>query len=716
MGSRFEIKFGSRFWSHGSRILTTGIFLILSLSVVSTVLYYDRDIQIASADSEPLNTDLRHMAAVITTSSLVNLYHYQNRQLNNEFSTVILDGYLTTLDPFKNHFLAQDVRAFDSNRFYFDDFLEDGNLDEIINIFRVYQERVIERAEFAKSILSGSFDFGMHDEIDLDPDNSQWAESREEYDIRWKRLVKDDVLELKLAEMNDDEIKTTLMQRYDRFSQAVTRYDADDVVELFLNSYLREIDPHSGYFSPHSSDNLKISISQQIEGIGAMLRTESEHTIVHSVITGGPAARTEKLNSGDKIVGVGNDQDTDFVDVIGWRLDDVVDLIRGPEGTTVYLKILPKDALPGSMPFELGIVRERVKLEEQMAKKSTVEISTDNNILRLGIISLPAFYSELFDNDSASTRNSSSDVRILLQELKEQEVDGIVMDLRGNGGGALHEAVALTGLFIETGPVVQVENYNYELDIRWDRDPHIAYEGPLAVLVDRDSASASEIFAGAMKDYRRGIVIGETTFGKGIVQTIWPLSRWTGEENSGAVKLSTAQFYRINGSSTQHLGVVPDIVFPTNDFVAATGERALENSLPGGSIDPVKSVVSWKHAQSIANYMTELRLRNSERTVVNPAFEYIVENERQSLARSELTKVHLNEDKRRKVLDDSRTDQLENLNKLRVSLGLEIVEEINEEAYPSERVGDVFLDEALNVLADLIVLNGSVEQQASVQQ
>ena len=661
---------------------------------------------IAEQQSSTLSETNYHKAAAVTISRLVSRFHYRDKPLTNEFSEVILEKYLESLDPQKSYFLASDINQFRSNRFYYDDYLVNGDLSQVFTIFRLYQQRVEERTQYAKSILDFSFDFGLDEEYEIDRSNSNWISSQEEYDQLWRRVVKDDILTMKLSDVAPEEIKENLATRYDFFLQSVAKYNADDVTEIFLNSYLRQIEPHSEFFSPHSSENLKISLSQQIEGIGAMLRSEQEHTIVHSVITGGPAARSKKLNSGDKIVGVKNYDENSYTDIIGWRIGDVVDKIRGPKGTKVHLKIIPNDALPGSSAEEVSIIREKVKLEDQIARKSTVEIASNGKILQLGIIRLPAFYSDLYEKNSVENeRSSSNDVRRLLRELREQEVDGLVMDLRGNGGGALQEAVNLTSLFIESGPIVQVETADGKVDLRSDSDGIIEFDGPLVVLIDRASASASEIFAAAIQDYKRGIVVGETSFGKGVVQTIWPLSRWLKKDNSGTVKLSTAQFYRIKGTSTQHTGVIPDVLFPTNQFVADMGERSFENAIPAGVISPAKSIHTWHNGSFISNRLPEIRRLNNERAQFNPVLHYLVENERLRLSRAKQKVVPLNEEKRQQALENVRIEQLENLNELRTALGLDATDKLTDEAYPSEQAGDVYRDEALNILSDLISID-----------
>ncbi len=636
---------------------------------------------------------------------LVDSFHYRNRPLDNEFSNEILQEYLDALDPNRSYFRSTDIQKFNSYRFYMDDFLRSGKLDKIYEIFSVFKQRVAERTEFAKSLLGGvPFDFQLDEALSLDWSQSDWSFNQVEYDNVWRQIVKNEYLKLKISGAEEAEIAETLMQRYDRYQKIVSLTNSDDVFETFLNSYLRSIEPHSEYFSPHNSKNLAISLTSQIEGIGAMLRTDSNHTIIHSVIPGGPAARST-ISPGDKIVGIAQNHTEAFVEITGWRLNDVVDMIRGPRGTVVRLQVIPKDEMPGLPPVVVTLIRDKVQIEDQIAKKSTVEIWAHETLLRIGVVSLPAFYSGLsVDGGTDAGRDaasSSADVKRILEELKDQHVDGVVLDLRGNGGGALQEAVKLTGLFIEDGPVVQVRSADGDTEVIKDRDSRVTYDGPLAVLVDRASASASEIVAAAIKDYKRGIIVGETTFGKGGIQTVWPLSELTKLDDSGNIKITTAQYYRVNGPSTQHVGVSPDIIFPTDEFAAGFGERALEHSLPQSVITPTE-IRLWHDAHKIESNLLALRKLHHTRTELNPVFDYLANDERIKRLRAEQTVVNLNESVRKQAQDEFRGELLDNINDLRLSLGMEPVEEYGESAFPSEQIGDVFLDEAVNVVADLI--------------
>ncbi len=719
-------------------------FAIGLLALALCVAFALPDLRLAqvNAAASTLTVEQHHQATVQRTPLWVGEFHLRNRPLTNEFSEKIFNEFIRTLDPQKIYFTAYDIEGFKSQMFYFDDYLQSGQLDQVINIFERFRERVADRTEFSKSILKESFDFGLDEELQIDRSEQDWFTSEEQYNGFWRRLVKNDLLTLQLnSGESSDEVQNfaeLLGARYDQFGNTISRYNTYNVVELFLNSYLNELDPHSQYYTPHNTDNLQIRISQQIEGIGAMLRIEDGHTVVHSVITGGPAARSGVLHAGDKIVAVGNkeksswsfrdlltggsggstgshsasvdidDQPNTYHNTIGWRLEDVVDLIRGPKGTRVYLKVIPKDSAPGSSPKNISIVREKVNLLDQTVRKQTYDLDVDGQPVLLAVIHLPAFYSKFFESDSASeeVRSSASDVAKILVELEQQNVDGIVMDLRGNGGGALNEAVNLTGLFIESGPVVQVKKANNELQIRSDPDETVFYDGPLVVLVDRASASASEIFAAAIQDYRRGIIVGETTFGKGSLQSIWPLDSQN-NESAGSIKLSTAQFYRVNGVSTQHRGVVPDIVFPTDESTHDVGERALKNALPGDVINPADSTIRWPNAETIEKNIPTIRHYTEERIIHNPVITYLTEIEQIREVRNSQKTISLNKIKRMSDLEKDNKAQLDTLNRFRSALRLDSVEELNDDDTTEPYLNNFFLNETLNILADLITLNAS---------
>ena len=672
--------------------------------------------------SNTLSFNDHHRTVVVATARIAEEFHYRNKPLNNELSEIILNNYIASLDPKKMYFRASDINQFLSNRFYYDNFISNGNLKEIFNVFITFQRRLQERTDYATSLLEYPFDFELDDHLDMDRTNAEWPANRDEHNRFWNKWVKDSVLTLKLTGYSDDEIKETLTKRYRRIQENIASFTSFEVLEVFLNNYLKELDPHSAFFSPHKASNFRISMTQQLEGIGVILRTEDDETIVQSLIAGGPASFTKKIQVGDRIVAVDNGGSEGFTEIIGWRIEDVVDLIRGPVGTKVTLRLIRKNALPESLPEEVSIIRRKVKIEDQTAKKSTLDFDTEGKPLQFGIITLPTFYAEFADTmGDDPNRGSSTDVKAMLEEFTNQGVDGVVMDLRGNGGGALLEAIDLTSLFIDSGPIVQVRDSQGELLVKSDWDEISSYEGPLVVLVDHSSASASEIFAAAIQDYRRGVIVGETTFGKGSLQNVWPLSKVTGtkDDRSGTLKLSTALFYRANGISTQHLGVVPDIELLNAEYSTSTGERALDHSFPVEAIVPAEDNLNkWHKANLTEEQISKLRQLNKERMELNPVLKITQKLKKEAHNRINRHFVALNESQRLQRFEEYNNTRLNSINEIRNMFGMEPVQELSDDAYPTERIGDLYLDEALNVLVDMVNLNreNNVYKPASSQQ
>ena len=473
---------------------------------------------------------------------IIENYHYRTRLLDDELSSEIFDSYLKSMDPNKSFFTHADIDEFENYRYSLDDALDDAQLDTAFIIFRRYRTRVQERVEFALEQLKGEFDFSVDEDYQFDRSELIWPTDLEQNEI-WRKRVKNDFLNLKLADKTEDEIRETLSKRYQRLTTSTLQFNTSDIFQLFVNAYTSSIEPHTSYFSPRTSENFDISMSLSLEGIGAVLRGDTDYTEVQSVVPGGPADLSELLHDGDKIIGVGQEEDGEIVDVIGWRLDDVVDLIRGPKGSIVRLEVLPKDAGLEGPSKTILITRDEIKLEEQAAKSEIIETETGGH---MGVITIQTFYSDFAAQARGEPdfKSTTRDVRKLLAEMEQENIDGLIIDLRDNGGGSLSEAIEFTGLFIESGPVVQTKDSTGNIDINRDRDPDIVYGGPLAVLVNRNSASASEIFAGAIQDYHRGIILGEPTFGKGTVQNIVDLNRFSRSGNDyGRLKTTIAQFF-----------------------------------------------------------------------------------------------------------------------------------------------------------------------------
>ena len=531
-------------------------------------------------------------AAQSTTSRLVygllsdSRYAYRPRALDDALSQDVLKRYLETLDPGKLFFTAQDAAGFDQYRTRLDDAIKAGELDPAWTIFALYRQRVNERIGHARALLKGGFEFSGTDRYAFDREDAPWAANSAALDVLWKQSVRNDWLRLKLAGKQPAEIRKTLDKRYANLLDSVAEIKGEEIFQSFINAYASAIDPHTDYLTPRSAANFNMQISNSLEGIGAVLQKQDDVVLIREIVPGGPAARSGKLKPGDRIVAVGQGASGEMKDVIGWRIDDVVQLIRGAANTQVRLDVVPAEAMLDSKPGRLLITRAKVRLEDQAAKAETITLPADGGApaRRIGVIKLPGFYQDFEarrqrDGDYAS---ATRDVARLLAQFREQKMDGVVLDLRNNGGGSLGEAIELTGLFIDKGPVVQVRESGGRVSVESDKQSGVAWDGPLAVLVNRGSASASEIVAGAIQDYGRGLIIGETTFGKGTVQNIVDLDRWPANETTrfGQVKLTIAQFFRPSGSSTQNKGVVPDVSFPTSVDASEYGESTYDNALP----------------------------------------------------------------------------------------------------------------------------------------
>ena len=566
-----------------SRLLLTSLFLLpLSLAAKPEPA---RDFVTLSPDDD------QSRAAQLVYQFLSNSrYHYSPRSLDDSMSAEIFDRYLKSLDADRLFFVASDIERFTAYREKLDDAIAEQKLDPAFDMFNVYLQRVAERTAHARALLKNEFDFDKDEQYRFDRKDVAWETSNEALDEVWRQRVKNDALRLKLAGRESDKIRSTLDKRYANFEERLRETKADDVFQIFMNAYASVLDPHTAYMNARTSANFNINMSLSLEGIGAVLQREEEFTVIRSIVPGGPAALSGELQVGDRITAVGQGKNGPLVDIVGWRVDDVVQLIRGPRETLVRLDVLPAEfGIDGEHKL-VSITREKVKLEEQAAKKTIIEVGENDHQRRIGVITLPTFYQdfEARRRTDPDYRSATRDVERLLLELKAEKVDGVLLDLRNNGGGSLTEAVALTGLFIESGPVVQVRQSSGAVSVETDRDPGLVWDGPLAVIVNRASASASEIFAAAIQDYGRGVILGEPTYGKGTVQNLVDLDFWARSEKPtlGQLKLTIAQFYRISGGSTQHKGVVPDILFPVTLDAHEYGESALDNALPWTQIEP----------------------------------------------------------------------------------------------------------------------------------
>ncbi len=590
----------------------------------------------------------QHRLATIRIAGYLSTSHYKKVPFSDALSAEVLKRYLETLDPDRSYFLQQDLQDFSVYRDRLDEALREGEIGPAFEIFKIFRRRLDERMTYAKALLRQPFDFGVEEDHVIDRSKAPWPANRAELDELWRKRTKNDVLELRVAGKDPHEITKTLTDRYTVVVQQSYQVNADDVFDVFINAYALSIEPHTAYFSPRTAEDFRIRMSLSLEGIGAVLRSENGYTVVQEVVPGGPADRSAKVHADDRIVAVAEGRQGPAMDVIGWRLEKVVDLIRGKRGTVVRLRIIPKGSTPEAGATTIILTRDTIKLEDKAAKKSMIELARSGSSSKIGVIKLPAFYIdfEARARGDRQYRSTTRDVRRLMGELVREGAQGIVIDLRGNGGGSLLEANELTGLFIQEGPVVQVRDADGDLDINEDHDPEIAYAGPLAVLVDRQSASASEIFAGAIQDYRRGLIVGEPTFGKGTVQNLIDLDspgrRRRG--NLGQIKATVQQFFRVNGSSTQHRGIEPDVSIPTPLQSSDQGERGLEHALPWDRVDPAEYVPAAGVPQRT---LVDLRRRHEQRLASSPIFKLLTEQAEHAHQIQKRDRVTLAEDKRR---------------------------------------------------------------------
>ncbi|MDH1211185.1 carboxy terminal-processing peptidase [Pseudomonas chengduensis] len=664
----------------------------------------------AATSWDYLQPDREQVIASLNVVELLRRHHYNKPPLNDERSIQIYDNYLKLLDPSRSYFTAADIAEFNQWRTRFDDLLKSGDLEPGFTIFRRHLTRTEERLNYALAELDkgvDKIDFSIDEELQVDREKAPWAKDRAELDELWRKRVKDEVLRLKIAGKETKDIQELLTKRYKNQLARLKQTRGEDVFQTYINAFATTYDPHTTYLSPDNAENFDINMSLSLEGIGAVLQSDNEHVKVVRLVPAGPAEKSKQIAPADKIVGVaqGNDE---MVDVIGWRLDEVVKLIRGPKGSTVRLEVIPASNPPSDQTSKVvTITREAVKLEEQAAKKKVLELKHEGRDYKLGVIELPVFYLDFkaFRAGDPNYKSTTRDVKRLLDELQAEKVDGVVIDLRNNGGGSLQEATELTSLFIEQGPTVLVRNADGRVDVLADENKGVYYSGPLAVLVNRLSASASEIFAGAMQDYHRALILGGQTFGKGTVQTIQPL-------NHGELKLTLAKFYRVSGQSTQHQGVIPDILYPDVMDTKDIGESALPAALPWDSIRPAIT----PELDPIKPFLTELKARHDQRTAKDPDF--VFTRDRLTLAKKLMaeTTVSLNEQARRARQAEVEAKQLALENNRRLAKGEEPLKELakeDEDALPvadekSTPEDDAYLAESGRILLDYLGLNPSL--------
>jgi carboxyl-terminal processing protease len=675
-----------------------------------------------------------------TVAGFITNYNYKKVELNDSLSTVIYNRYLKSLDENHNYLLASDVADFDKYKTVLDDDIKSGNLTDVFYMFNVFQKRYEERIKFSLAQLDKTFDFTKDESFTYDRDKLPYAASLNDLNTDWTKRVKYDMLNLMLANNDVAKNKETLRKRYETLLKQTNQLEANDVFQIFMDDFTEAVDPHTNYFTPPNAANFTMEMTRQLEGIGATLQTKNEYVTIQSLVPGGPADKSHQVNTGDRIVGVAQGKDGEFQDIIGWRIDNAIKLIRGTKGTLVKLKLLPQGKTAGDKPTIVEITREKIVLQDQLAKEEIRTYNNNGKTVKIGIINVPAFYSDYnaYKNGDANYHTTTRDVKLILDTLKSKGVNGVVIDLREDGGGSLAEAISLAGLFIKTGPVVQVRDTRDKIESDDDDDPSIAYDGPMAVLVDRFSASASEIFSGAMQDYGRAIIIGTQTYGKGSVQTQIDLDKVistsiadkvssmvagskstttrttmvngkpvkiasTGSESTyGQLNLTIAKFYRITGNSTQHRGVIPDIKFPSVIPLDKYGEDTEPSAMPFDVIP--KS--NYTKVGDFTNVIPPLTKMHEQRMSTDPSYKYLledIEDYKKSLAEKT---VPLNEEKLKKQRDADEQKTFDRDNERRVALGLQPLKKGAPK--PKHEDLDFLKFEAGQILTDYINLDSKV--------
>ena len=652
-----------------------------------------------------LHPEQRHENIGELVTQFVQKSHYNHVAVDDALSSEVLDLYIESLDRNRMLLLQGDIEYFDSYRYELDDIVKSKPLDPVFEMYEVYQTRMRERLEYALSLLETEPDYSIDESYQFDRSEQPWAQSSAELDEIWRKRVKNDALNLALEEEPWEKIQEVLTKRYKGYLRRLNQTKNEDVFERFMNSFVHALDPHSSYLSPRNAEEYRMQMSLSYFGIGASLQTEDEYVKIAGIIPGGPAAIDGSLQPEDRITGVGQGLDAEIVDVIGWRLDDVVDLIRGPADSVVRLEIIPANSLPGSPKQFIDLTRGQVKLEEQAAKSEIVTVPRDGREWSIGVIEVPSFYRDYraLSNGDKNYTSTTKDVKRLIAELEDEGIDGLVIDLRGNGGGHLTEATALSGLFIDNGPVVQLRNSNGRISRLDDPDPvaRVAYNGPLAVLVDRYSASASEIFAAAIQDYARGVIIGQQTFGKGTVQNLYSLDQYLRSDDDkgfGQLTLTIGKYYRVTGESTQHRGVNPDIALPSHINADLIGESVRDTALPWDTV----ATTRFRAGKPLASTIESLTVSHTERAKNDPNFQFQIELIEAAEEMTAQKTVSLSKEKRRSKHEQDLQRRLDRENQRRTALNLEPVESLDD--IEPDDIPDILLDQAAGIVTDLATL------------
>jgi carboxyl-terminal processing protease len=703
--------------------LCLALFIVAALSCQA-----DPRVNIVVSGND-LKPDMQQSVVAKSLVELIENFHYQKVVVDDAFSSIVFDEYLKALDGGKSYFLQSDITDFEKFRLTLDDDVRSGDLSVPFYIFNVYQKRYNDRVNFALKELEKKFNFTSNDTYTYDREKLPWLKSESESNSLWSKRIKYEMLNLKITGTEESKMKETLKKRYENLISQSTKFNQQDVFQIFMNSFTGTVDPHTSYFVPNRAQEFNEDLARTFEGIGARLQLDNEVVKIAEIIPGGPAFKSKAIQANDRIIAVAQGKDGEFVDVIGWRLDVTVTKIKGPKGTIVRLKVIPAGQELSSTPKIVELVRDKVVLEDQSAKKTIKTITSGGKSYKIGIIQLPAFYADFkaMQAGDPNYKSTTRDVKLLLDTLKQEKVDAVVLDLRSNGGGSLPEAISLTGLFIKSGPVVQVRDRRNKIEVSEDEDDSIAWTGPLGVFLDRFSASASEIFAGAIQDYGRGIVIGNQSYGKGTVQQGIDMSRVisttdklmlkgaqtvnntkgsqsdakgvnatrTNAPEFGQINLTMAKFYRVNGSSTQHKGVVPDIEFPTVFPKDKYGESSEPRALPWDTISPSQ----FSPVAGLDEVKRKLIALHQERMKTSVGFKDLQEDIAEFAKREAETSITLNEAQLKKERDEQEAKSLQRENQKRAAKGLAPLKK--GETKPKEDI-DFIRDEGLQIIADFI--------------
>ncbi len=663
-----------------------------------------------SGEKKEIVPDEKQIEVCRQVVGLVSNYNYKKVELNDSLSNVVYDAYLKSIDGSKIYFFENEVNEFNAFRNNFDEYLNDGDLIQPYKMFNIYMDRYLNRINFILTKLPNEkFEFTGEESILFDRENKSWFKTQAESDEYWTNRLRYDLLNLKLTGSDEAKSKETLKKRYENLISQADKVNSYDAFQAFMSAYTESVDPHTNYFNPSNAANFNIDMARSLEGIGATLRMDNDFVTVNAITPGGPADKSGLVSVDDKFLAVAQGKDGEFVDVVGWRLDNAIQLIRGAKGTTVRLKVVSKGQ-DVSNPKIIELVREKIILQDQSAKKEIREVKQNGKTYKVGIIDIPAFYMDFkaYQSGDKNYKSTTRDVRLILDSLKSENVDAVIVDLRSNGGGSLVEAIDLTGLFIKSGPVVQVRDTRNKVDIGEDKDPSVYWEGPLTVMIDRFSASASEIFAGAIQDYGRGLVVGTQSFGKGTVQNAIDLdqvigsssNKVVGKENTyGQINLTVAKFYRITGSSTQNKGVTPDINFPMIYPADKYGESAEKSALPW---DEIKKS-NYKPIALLNTSIKTLTEKHEKRMKSNKEYQYMLDDIKVLKDRENEKPVVLNEEKMKKERDDNDQKNLIRENDRRVARGLSPLKK-GETKPKGEKPYDFVLDETCAIVADWLSL------------